>query len=268
VDPEPFKQIARMLWSLGDYTAIAERFQEAARELVDACKARPGIQLLDVAAGDGNVAIAAAWRGASVTASDLTPAMVELGRKRSASEGVEIEWQEADVEALPFEDNTFDVVASAFGVMFAPRPEVAASEMFRVARPGGTIGMVNWTTEGFIARQVEWMDKYTPPRPPGVPSPMSWGDPTVVEQRLGPLAASISCELKTARFTFASEDELQTFFENNLGPVVALKNILPEEKYQEMLAGYRQIITELNQSDDAAVVESQYLLVTAEKPPG
>ena len=134
VDPEPFKQVARMLWSLGNYEEIAKNGEPAARELVDACKARPGVELLDVAAGNGNVAIAAAWRGASVVASDLTPAMVELGRQRSTADGVEIEWLEADVEELPFENDRFDIVTSAFGAMFAPRPEVVARELFRVTR--------------------------------------------------------------------------------------------------------------------------------------
>jgi SAM-dependent methyltransferase len=268
MDPQPFKQVAKVLWSLGDYTAIAERFQEAARELVDACKVRPGIQLLDVAAGDGNVAIAAAWRGASVIASDLTPAMVELGRKRSAAEGVEIEWQEADVEALPFEDNKFDIVTSGFGAMFAPRPEVAAREMFRVTRPGGTVGMVNWAPEGFIGQSAGWIDKYAPPRPPGVPSPMTWGQSDVVQQRFDGLAATVRCEPKMARFVFDSEDEMLAFFEKNLGPIVALKNMLPEERYLEMIAGYKELITTFNWGRDGAVVESEYLLVTAQKPTG
>src|SRR5438045_2545027 len=134
MDPEPFKQVAKMLWSLGNYTEIAKNSEQPARELVDACIARPGIEFLDVGAGNGNVAIAAAWRGASAVASDLTPAMVELGRQRSESDGVNIEWHEADAEALPFEDDRFDVVASAFGAMFAPRPEVVTGELFRVTR--------------------------------------------------------------------------------------------------------------------------------------
>jgi SAM-dependent methyltransferase len=253
---------------LGDYTQIAQRFQAAARELVDACKVRPGIRLLDVAAGDGNVAIAAAWRGASVTATDLTPAMVALGRERSAAEGVEIEWQEADVEALPFEDDKFDVVTSGFGAMFAPRPEIAASEMFRVTRPGGTVGMVNWASRGFIGRAAQWMDNYAPPRPAEVPQPLLWGDPGVVQARFAGLAVTVGCKAKMARFTFASEDEMQAFFEANLGPMVALKSMLPEDKYQEMLEGFRATITQFNQGQGEVVIDSDYLLVTAQKPSG
>jgi SAM-dependent methyltransferase len=266
MDPEPLKQITKVLWSLGDYTEIARASEAPARELVDACKARPGIDLLDVAAGNGNVAIFAAWRGATVAASDLTPAMVELGRQRSAAEGVDIEWREADVEALPFEDESFDVVTSAFGAMFAPRPEVAASEMFRVLRPRGTVGMVNWTPAGFFGRLVAWMGGYSPAGQTEMPSPMAWGDPVVVRERLSGLAGSVRCETKMARFTFASQDDMLTLFQENLGPMVALKNIISEETYSEMLDGFKKLIPEFDQGGDEVVIDSEYMLVTAEKP--
>ncbi|MEA2505598.1 MAG: hypothetical protein QOH48_216 [Actinomycetota bacterium] len=267
MDPEPFKQVAKVLWSLGDYTEIARASEAPARELVDACKARPGIDLLDVAAGNGNVAIFAAWRGATVVASDLTPTMVELGRQRSTAEGVDVEWREADVEALPFDDENFDVVSSAFGAMFAPRPEVAASEMFRVLRPRGTLGMVNWTPAGFFGRALAWMSGYSPAGQTDVPSPMAWGDPVVVRERLSGLAGSVRCETKMARSTFASEEDMLTFFRENLGPMVALKNIISEEKYSEMLEGFKQLIAEFDQGRDEVLVDSEYLLVTADKPP-
>jgi SAM-dependent methyltransferase len=254
-----------MLWSLGNYAAIAKNSEQPARELVDACKARPGIELLDVAAGNGNVAIAAAWRGASVVASDLTPAMVELGRQRSEAEGVAIEWHEADAEALPFEDDRFDVVASAFGAMFAPRPEVVAGELFRVSRPGGTVAMVNWTAGGFMGQVMERMEPYAPPRPPEVPSPTEWGDPNVVEQRFSGLASAVSTGRKLSRFAFGSEAEMLAFFEANLGPVVALKSILPGEKYEEMTASLKDVIARFDQGSGDVIIDSEYLLVTAQK---
>jgi SAM-dependent methyltransferase len=268
MDPEPFKQVAKMLWSLGDYREVAKDSEAAARELVDACKARPGIELLDVAAGNGNVAIAAAWRGAKVVASDLTPAMVELGRERSAADGVDIEWHEADVEALPFEDGRFDIVTSAFGAMFAPRPDVAASEMFRVLRPRGILGMLNWTPQGFLGQSIELMGRYSPPRPPEMLSPMTWGDPDIVKQRLSGRAASVHCEPKMARSTFASEAAMLASFQMNLGPMVALKNLLPEETYAEMLDGFTELISGFDRGQDEVVIDSEYLLVTAEKNAG
>jgi ubiquinone/menaquinone biosynthesis C-methylase UbiE len=265
MDPEPFKQVAKMLWSLGDYREISERFQSAARELVDVCKVRPGLEVLDVAAGDGNVAIAAAWRGASVVASDLTPAMVELGKARSADEGVEIEWQEADVEALPFPDERFDVVLSAFGAMFAPRPDVATREMFRVVKPRGTVGMVNWTSDGFIGQLSERTQKFAPPVPPEVPSALLWGDPAVVQKRFEGIAEAINCVDKLARFEFTSVDEMLRFFEHNLGPVVALKSMLADDAYRELMAALRELVEQFNRAGPEVVIDSKYLLVTAEK---
>jgi ribosomal protein L17 len=137
------------MWSEGNYPAIAEVLMPVARALVDACAISAGQEVLDVAAGTGNVAVVAAEEGASVVASDLTPTLIDLGRARSAEAGLDIEWVEADAEALPFEDARFDCVTSTFGAMFAPRPEVVARELFRVVRPGNTVGMANWTPEGF-----------------------------------------------------------------------------------------------------------------------
>jgi SAM-dependent methyltransferase len=265
MDPEPFKQVARMLWSLGDYTEIAKNSEQPARELVDACKARPGVKLLDVAAGNGNVAIAAAWRGASVVASDLTPAMVELGRQRSQAEGVEIEWHEADVEALPFEKERFDIVTSAFGAMFAPRPEIVTGELFRVTRPGGTVGMVNWTEAGFMGQVLQRMDPFAPPRPPEVASPLSWGDPTVVEERFSGFASEIATESKLNRFAAASEAEMVAFFEVNLGPMVALKSMLPQEQYEGLRASLKDAIAQFDRGRDGVRIDAEYLLVTAQK---
>ena len=144
-DVQPIKDIQKVMRSLGDYRELARQFEPTAVALVEACGVGPGIEVLDVAAGTGNLAVAAARRGARVVASDLTPRMVELGRERSAAEGLDIEWREADAEDLPFDDGRFDVAASSFGAQFAPRPQVAAAELFRVVSSGGTVGMANWT---------------------------------------------------------------------------------------------------------------------------
>ena len=140
----------RWMWSLGDYSRLAKVLEPHSEALADACAIRPGMRVLDVAAGDGNFAMAASRRGAIVTASDLTPRMVELGRDRSTAAGAQVEWTEADAEQLPFEDGGYDVVASVFGAMFAPRPEQVASEMFRVAKPGGLVAMASYGPGGFL----------------------------------------------------------------------------------------------------------------------
>jgi ubiquinone/menaquinone biosynthesis C-methylase UbiE len=144
VDVEAIKERNRWMWGLGDYTELSEALRPAAEALADACAVSAGQEVLDVAAGDGNFAVACAREGASVVASDLSPGMVERGRARAEREGFDIEWVEADVEELPFEDDRFDCAASVFGAVFAPHPEVAAREMFRVVKPGGTIGLTSW----------------------------------------------------------------------------------------------------------------------------
>lgn len=142
----------RAMWAEGDWSAIAAHLDEAARALVVECGLEPGHQVLDVAAGNGNVTVWAARTGARVTATDLSPAMVEQGRQRCATEGLDVQWREADMEELPFLDATFDLVLSAFGISFAPRLEVALGEMFRVVGPGGCVGLVDWTRDGWPAQ--------------------------------------------------------------------------------------------------------------------
>src|SRR4051812_47675604 len=150
VDIEEFKQTQRAIWGLGDYSELGRMLRPAADALCDACAVSAGQEVLDVAAGDGNFALAAAREGAAVVASDISPEMVERGKRRAALEGYEIEWHQADAEGLPFGDERFDCTGSVFGAMIAPRPEVAARELFRVTRPGGTVGMTAWRPEGHM----------------------------------------------------------------------------------------------------------------------
>jgi ubiquinone/menaquinone biosynthesis C-methylase UbiE len=161
---------------------------------VDACAISAGQEVLDVAAGSGNLAVLAAREGAAVVASDLTPAMLELGRMRTEGERLGVEWVEADAEALPFEDERFDCAASVFGAMFAPRPEVAARELVRVVRPGGTIGMANWTPAGFSGQWFQVAAGYGPPFPEDLPTPIEWGREEIVREPFEGLAVSIRIE--------------------------------------------------------------------------
>src|SRR5687767_13820162 len=163
MDAAAIKERQREIWGLGDYSWMSRVLRPAAVALCDACAVGAGQEVLDVAAGDGNFATACAFEGADVTASDLSPGMVERGRARSAAEGYDIEWIEADVEDLPFEEASFDCVGSVFGAMLAPRPEVAAREMFRVARPGNTVGLAVWVPDGASIEMFRIGRRYAPP---------------------------------------------------------------------------------------------------------
>ena len=174
----------RAMWTTGNYPLMVETFLlPLGPRLVDACGIAAGDRVLDVAAGTGNAAIPAAQRGAAVTASDLTPALLEAGAARPEAQGLELEWVEADAEQLPFADECFDVVISSIGVMFAPYHQAAADELVRVCAPGGTIGLLSWTPEGMLGALFATMKPFAPPPPPGASSPPLWGS----EAHLGEL---------------------------------------------------------------------------------
>ena len=266
--PEPdyaaLKEGTRALWSLGDYSPIERLTAPASQALLDACAVSAGQEVLDVAAGTGNFALLAAAEGASVVASDLTPKLMERGRERTAAEGCEIEWVEADAEDLPFEDARFDCTASVFGAMFAPRPERVAQELFRVTRPGNTVGMANWAPDGFSGRMFGLFNEFVP-RPDGVPAPVEWGVEDVVRQRFDGLAGSLEMERRTAPFAFGSVDDMVAQLEGN-GPQVAMRQALGPERYDEAMRQFRELIVEFNQADGEAVrIESEYLLVVARR---
>jgi SAM-dependent methyltransferase len=185
IDVDAIKQRQAHIWGMGDYAVLSRQLAPAAEALCDACAVSAGQEVLDVGAGDGNFALACAREGASVVASDISPGMVERGRARSAAEGYEIEWVEADVEALPFEDARFDCAGSVFGAFLAPRPEVAAREMFRVVRAGGTVGLAAWVPGGVMADQFAIGRRYAPPQP-DVPRSEEWGDEETARARLAP----------------------------------------------------------------------------------
>jgi SAM-dependent methyltransferase len=166
----------RKMWASGDYPAMVETFLlPLGPRLVDACGIGPGMRVLDVAAGTGNASIPAAQRGATVTASDLTPELLQAGRRVAEAVGLELEWAEADAENLPFEDESFDVVMSSIGAMFAPHHRDVADQMVRVCRPGGTIGLLSWTPEGMLGALFRTMGPFAPPPPPGAQPPPLWG---------------------------------------------------------------------------------------------
>jgi ubiquinone/menaquinone biosynthesis C-methylase UbiE len=258
----------RWMWSLGDYARLAEVLEPHAEALADACRIRPGAAVLDVAAGNGNFAFAAARRGAIVTASDLTPHMVELGRTRSAAGKSRIDWNEADAEQLPFADASYDIVASVFGAMFAPRPQLVASELFRVARPGGLVAMANYSPGGFLGRLSDLMASFSNRPALELPSPFDWGDEAEVRRRFASFSAHTEVMHRRLSFEFSSVEGFLKFWEETNAPQNALKLMLPPERYQPVVAAQRALVEELNEAAGERVsLSSPYIAVLATKAP-
>jgi SAM-dependent methyltransferase len=213
----------RAMWAAGDYPAVVtDLVGGLGPVLVAACRIGAGDRVLDVAAGDGNAAIPAAEAGARVTASDLTPELLDVGRKLAAARGVDLEWAEADAEALPFPDGGFDVVMSCLGVMFAPDHRASADELVRVCRPGGTIGLLSWTPQGFIGQMFATMKPYVPPPPPGAQPPPLWGDENHVRELLGDRVTDVQVERRSVGVRqFTTPVEFRDYFKTNYGPTIA-----------------------------------------------
>ena len=257
------KERSRAAWDGADYGPLGERLVPAARELVDACAVSAGQEVLDVAAGTGNAAALAAAEGARVVASDFAPRQVDRGRARTEAEGLEVEWTVADVEELPFDDASFDCVLSVFGAQFGPRPERVASELFRVVRPGGTVGMANWPHRGFQNDMFQVLDRYAPNRPEGVPNPRDWGEEPVVRERFDGLAGTISVEPRTLRWEFGSFAEMATLFRDH-GPRGL--DELPEDQLGALVAEIQAVVDRWNEADGGAVrIDAEYTLVVARK---
>ena len=194
LDLATIKSRQQAAWSSGDYAVVGTTLQIVGEQLCEALDLRSGQSVLDVAAGNGNVTLAAARRGGEVTSTDYVPALLERGRARAAAEGFSIVMQEADAEALPFADASFDVVVSTFGVMFTPNQDKAAAELMRVCKPGGKIGLANWTPEGFIGQLFKTIGKHMPP-PAGVKSPALWGTRARMTEMFGAKAAAIAIDV-------------------------------------------------------------------------
>ncbi|WP_181720622.1 class I SAM-dependent methyltransferase [Nocardia gipuzkoensis] len=261
------KKRHRAMWALGDYSAVAtEVIPGLGRRLVEACRIGPGQRVLDVAAGSGNAAIPAAETGANVVASDLTPELFEAGRRIAAARGVDLQWQEADAEALPYADAEFDAVISCVGVMFAPFHRAAADEMVRVATPGGTIGLINWTPTGFIGQMFATMKPFAPPPPPGAQPPPLWGDETHVRGLLGDRVTDLELRRENAVIDrFADATEFRDFFKTYYGPTVAVYKAIAGEP--DKIAQLDGALAELAARHDMGNgrMEWEYLLVTARR---
>jgi SAM-dependent methyltransferase len=262
---EELKQRQSQVWGLGDYSILARTFEPAAAALCDACAVSAGQEVLDVGAGTGNFALACAREGASVVASDLAPGMLELGRARTEADGFDVEWVEADVEDLPFDDARFDCAGSAFGAFIAPRPDVAAAEMFRVVRPGGTVGLTAWSADGFMGELSALGQRFNP-TPDGLGRPQEWGDETTARARLEGLAARVEVERGVLAFTADSPEALAAEFADSAPPYVAARAALPAEQFEELIGESAELGRRWGAAgDDGLRVEAEYLIVVARK---
>lgn len=264
------KSAHRAIWALGDYAAVAsEVIPHLGAELVEACGVRRGMRVLDVAAGTGNAAIPAALAGASVVASDLTPELLQAGRAEAARRGAELQWRQADAEALPFADGEFDVVMSCVGVMFAPQHQASAGELVRVCRPGGTIGVVSWTPQGFVGEMLAAMRPYIPPPPPGAQPPTLWGQEEHVSALFGARVTNLAMRRRTTRVgCFATPEEFRDCFKTCYGPTVSAYRGIAEDP--ERVAQLDHALTDLARRHDrgttSTVMDWEYLLLTARRP--
>ena len=260
----------RTMWALGDYPSIAaEVIPELGPVLVDACGVGPGQRVLDVAAGTGNAAVAAARAGAEVVAADLTPELFDAGRRHAAEHGVEVQWREADAEALPFADAEFDTVLSCVGVMFAPNHRATAAELVRVCRPGGTIGLVSWTPQGFVGQMFAAMKPFAAPAPPGAQPPPLWGEEAHVTDLLGEAVTDVEAvRRRLVVDLFASPEAFRDYFKARYGPTVAAYRGIAEDPVA--VSALDEALAELARRHAVPAaggihLEWEYLLVTARR---
>jgi ubiquinone/menaquinone biosynthesis C-methylase UbiE len=258
----------RAMWSLGDYDAVAtEVIPELGPVMVEACGIGPGQRVLDVAAGSGNVAIPAALAGASVVASDLAPALLEIGKRHAEQQSADLEWREADAEALPFADDEFDTVVSCVGVMFAPHHQAGADELVRVTRPGGTIGLISWTPEGFIGQMFATMKPYAPPPPPGAQPPPLWGNEAHVRELFGDRVTDVKASRHTLKVDrFGTPEEFRDYFKERYGPTIAVyRNIADDAERVASLDSELADLDGLFFDNAEGTMGWEYLLLTARK---
>jgi ubiquinone/menaquinone biosynthesis C-methylase UbiE len=261
---ETLKSRLKTMWEAGDFSKVAQHIEQAAREFVGGLEIKPGMKVLDVACGSGNLAVLAAERGAEVTGIDVAENLVNTARRRAAKTGLEIKFEQGDAEAMPYEDDTFDLVMTMFGAMFCPRPDVAGSELIRVCKPGGTIAMANWTPNGFTGQMFKLSTKYLPP--PNMPPPVQWGDPEVVRERLAGVSG-IQTTPRMAEMTFDfPPDGVVEFFKTYFGPTVTAFKMIPEEDHEALTSEMEELWAEHNEATDGTTrVRGEYLEVIAVK---
>jgi ubiquinone/menaquinone biosynthesis C-methylase UbiE len=252
-------------WTSGDYAHIGVTLQIVGEALTEAVDVRSGERVLDVAAGNGNASLAAARRFAKVTSTDYVEHLLEKGRERAAADRLAIDFQVADAENLPFDDASFDVVLSTYGVMFTPNQERAASELLRVVRPGGRIGLANWTPEGFIGQLFKVVGKHVPPAP-GLKAPALWGTETRLVELFGTQAADIKVARKMYNFRYESVDHWIDLFRTYYGPVLKAFEALGAEKGKALHSDLVGLLTQLNRGGNRSLlIPGEYLEIVVTK---
>jgi SAM-dependent methyltransferase len=259
IDFSAIKGRQQTAWASGDYAVIGTTLQLVGELLAEACELRFDQTVLDVAAGNGNATLAAARRGCRVTSTDYVPALLQRGAERARAEGLEVQFQAADAEALPFADASFDAVLSTFGVMFSPDHAKAASELARVCRPGGHIGLANWTPSGFIGQLFKTLGRHAPP-PAGVSSPALWGTEEHVRELFGERAADISINTRVFKFRYRSAKHFIEVFRTWYGPVHKAFASLSDDKAASLNKDLEDLLNSKNAAGTGSlIVPSEYL---------
>ena len=260
-DLNALKTRQQTAWASGDYAVIGTTLQIVGEQLAEACELHWDERVLDVAAGNGNATLAAARRGCRVTSTDYVPALLERGAERARAERLDVQFQAADCEALPFDNASFDVVLSTFGVMFSPDQPKAAAELARVCRPGGRIGLANWTPEGFIGQLFKTLGRHLPP-PPDVQPPSRWGVEEHLHTLFGDQAKAIDVTRRLFNFRYRSAAHFTEVFRTWYGPVHKAFAALPEDKAKALEADMTALLNGLNRAGPGAlVVPSEYVEV-------
>jgi ubiquinone/menaquinone biosynthesis C-methylase UbiE len=264
-DLEALKTRQHGAWSSGDYAVVGTTLQIVGEELCEALDLRAGQKVLDVAAGNGNATLAAARRWCDVVSTDYVGALLERGRQRATADGLSVEFKEADAEALPFGDATFDAVVSTFGVMFTPNHDRAASELVRVCKHGGKIGLANWTPEGFIGQLFKALGKYLPP-PAGARSPALWGTRARLDEMFGTSAREIRAERRNFVFRYKSPEHFLEIFKTYYGPTLKAFAALDAANQEGLRRDILALIATMNRSGDGTMVlPSEYLEIVITK---
>jgi ubiquinone/menaquinone biosynthesis C-methylase UbiE len=261
---ESLKTRLKSMWMTGDFGQVAKIIETGGEEFIDRLALEPGTRVLDVACGNGNLAIPAARKGAIVTGVDIATNLLEQGGARAKSEGLNIQFDEGDAEQLPYGDASFDTVVSMFGAMFAPRPELVAAELVRVCRPGGRIAMANWTPEGFIGQMFKTTGKHVPP-PPSMPSPLKWGDEATVRDRLqdGVTNLQLTRRICSFKYTFSPAEVVESF-RMYYGPMQRAFEAVDADGQAALRNDLERLWAENNQATDGTTnVAAEYLEVRA-----
>jgi len=262
---ETLKTRLKATWEAGDFAEIAKGIESTAEAFIERLNITPGMKVLDVACGSGNLAVLAAKKGADVTGIDIAENLIEAAKGRAEAEGLDITFEQGDAEALPYDDNSFDLVITMFGAMFAPRPDVTASELLRVCKSGGKIAMANWTPTGFAGQMFKLGGKYVPP--PGMPPPVLWGVPDEVKARFGDRVSDLQMTPRMADMVFEfGPPEVVRHFQTYFGPTVMAMKAMGEENHEAFTEDLEALWTENNTKTDGTThAKGEYLEVIATK---